>query len=247
MRLMLEKVGVKFSFPKPVGLVKYLVEAFSEPDDIILDSYAGSGTTGHAVLQLNAETGSNRRFVLIEQFEETTVRVLKPRIDAVIDGHRAAEIEATGGGYAYFNLAPSLLSEDNFGRWVISKSYDAEMLAEAICKHFGFSYLPSHDNYWMNGYSSETDYIYVTMNSLTSEQLQQISLDVGPERSLLVCCKAFMGNVDNFPNLTVRKIPRVIVDKCDWGKDDYSLKSNEIFGTSNEPDIEAGHLLEGDK
>lgn len=232
MRLMLERIGVKFSFPKPVGLIKYLLEAFSEPDDIILDSYAGSGTTGHAVLQLNAETGSARRFVLIEQFASTTTDVLKPRIDAVIDGHTKAEIEPTGGGYAFFNLAPSLLSEDNFGRWTISQSYDARMLSEAISKHLGFTYSPSPVHYWMHGHSTENDFIYVTPNSLAYEQLQAISLEVGSSRSLVICCKAFMGNVDDFPNLTLRKIPRVIVDRCDWGRDDYSLKSNEIFGAT---------------
>lgn len=77
----------------------------------------------------------------------------------------------------------------------------------------------------MHGHSSETDFIYVTTNSLTHEQLAAISDEVGPERTLLICCKAFQGgNADAFGNLTIRKIPGAILDRCEWGKDDYSLK-----------------------
>lgn len=225
MRLLLEDIGVKFSFPKPVGLIRYLLEAFSESDDIILDSYAGSGTTAHAVLQLNAEKGSRRRFILIEQFPATVREVLVPRLKAVIDGHQRAGLKPTGGGFQVCRLAPSLLHEDRFGRLVISGQYDADMLAEAMCKHFGFNYAPSTEHYWMHGRSSETDFIYVTTNSLTHEQLRTISEEVGHERTLLICCKAFQGaHADSFANLTIRKIPGSILDRCEWGKDDYSLK-----------------------
>lgn len=225
MRLLLEEIGVKFSFPKPVGLIRYLIEAFSDADDIILDSYAGSGTTGHAVLQLNAETSSSRRFILIEQFPDTVRSVLVPRLKAVVDGHKSANLRATGGGFGVFTLAPSLLDEDQFGRLVISRGYDAEMLSAAMCKHFGFTYAPSRENYWMHGRSSETDFIYVTATSLTHEQMRAISEAVGEERTLLICCKAFEGaNASAFPNLTIRKIPGAILDRCEWGRDDYSLK-----------------------
>ena len=77
-----------------------------------------------------------------------------------------------GGGYRYYRLAPSLLEKDAFGQWVISPAYNAEMLAEAMCVHFGFTYAPSPEHYWMQGRSSETDFIYVTTNSLTHEQLK---------------------------------------------------------------------------
>jgi adenine-specific DNA-methyltransferase len=76
----------------------------------------------------------------------------------------------------------------------------------------------------MHGRSSESDFIYVTTQSLTHEQLRAISQDAGEKRSLLICCKAFRSsNLDAFPNLTVRKIPQAVLRKCEWGKDDYSL------------------------
>lgn len=245
MRLLLEKIGVKFSFPKPIGLIKYLIEAFSEDGDIILDSYAGSGTTGHAVLQLNAETGGNRRFIMVEQFSDTISNVLLPRLKAVISGDSRADLKATGGGYRVLRLAPSLMVKDKFGQWVISHGYDAEMLAEAMCKHFGFTYAPSAEHYWLHGHSSETDFIYVTTASLTHEQLRTLSSDVGPERSLLVCCKAFQSDKsDNLTNLTIHKIPGVILDRCEWGKDDYSLKIEGLAPVDGNLDAERESIEE---
>ncbi|WP_288757534.1 site-specific DNA-methyltransferase [uncultured Brevundimonas sp.] len=100
-----------------------------------------------------------------------------------------------------------------------------------------FTYAPSAEHYWMHGHSSETDFIYVTTNSLTHEQLAAMSDEVGPERTLLICCKAFQGgNADAFGNLTIRKIPGAILDRCEWGKDDYSLKIEALPLIEDEPE-----------
>jgi len=128
-----------------------------------------------------------------------------------------------GGGFRYYRLAPSLLEKDPWGNWVIAKSYDAAKLSQAVCKLMGFVYEPSETHYWMHGRSSEADFIYVTTQSLTHEQLAALSEAVGDERTLLVCCKAFRANADAFPNLTIRKLPQAVLRKCEWGHDDYSL------------------------
>jgi adenine-specific DNA-methyltransferase len=94
-------------------------------------------------------------------------------------------------------LAPSLLKKDDWGNWVINKQYNAEMLAEAMCKHMNFTYSPSQTQYWDHGYSTETDHIYVTTGSLAYEQLKVLSEEIGAERTLLICCKAFMTEVQN--------------------------------------------------
>lgn len=98
------------------------------------------------------------------------------------------------------------------------------MLAEAVCKLMAFTYQPSNQYYWLHGHSSERDFIYVTTQSLNHEQLRAISEEVGDKRSLLICCKAFNAKTDAFPNLTVNKIPQSVLRKCEWGKDDYSLR-----------------------
>ncbi len=166
-----------------------------------------------------------------------------PRLSRVIDGSDASGVtEATGwkggGGFRFYRLAPSLLETDKWGRWVVSKDYNSAMLAEAMCKHMGFTYAPSQDiaEYWKHGFSSETDFIFVTPLSLTHDQLKAIAMEVGRDRTLLVCCKAFNARTDDFDNLTVTKIPQAILSRCEWGRDDYSLKIASL--PVAEPDAE---------
>lgn len=225
-----------FDYPKPEKLLQTLIGAVTEEGDLVLDSFAGSGTTGAVAHKMG------RRWIMVELGDHCETHVV-PRLNKIIDGEDLGGItEAVGwkggGGYRYFKLAPSLLEKDQFDNWVISKSYNAEMLAEAMCKHFGFTYAPSTEHYWMHGHSSETDFIYVTTNSLTHEQLAAISDEVGPERTLLICCKAFQGgNANAFGNLTIRKIPSAILGRCEWGKDDYSLKIEALpIFDEQEPD-----------
>jgi adenine-specific DNA-methyltransferase len=151
-----------------------------------------------------------------------------PRLKKVIDGEDPGGVtEAVrwkgGGGFRYYRLAPSLLERDKWGNWVINKEYNAGMLAEAVCKLEGFQYAPSDTVYWQHGHSTERDFIYVTTAHLGHDQLQQLSDEVGPDRSLLVLCTAFRAKSDRYPNLTIKKIPRAVLSRCEWGHDDYSL------------------------
>jgi len=103
------------------------------------------------------------------------------------------------------------------------------MLTEAICKLEGFSYAPSDTVYWQHGRSTEKDFIYVTTQTLTREQIQKLSDEVGEGRSLLILCGAFrVKSLDAFPNLTVKKIPKAVLSRCEWGKDDYSLEIRSL-------------------
>lgn len=223
-----------FDTPKPERLIQRVLEIATDAGDLVLDSFAGSGTTGAVAHKMG------RPWIMVELGDHCETHIV-PRLKKVIDGNDPGGITKQvdwkgGGGYRYFRLAPSLLEKDQFGQWVISKAYNAEMLAEAMCKHFGFTYAPSTEHYWMHGHSSEADFIYVTTNSLTHEQLRTISEEVGDERTLLICCKAFQGaNADGFTNLTIRKIPGAILDRCEWGKDDYSLKIEALPLIEDEP------------
>ena len=156
-----------------------------------------------------------------------------PRMKKVIDGTDPGGVTDAarwkgGGGFRYFRLAPSLLTEDKWGNWVISKEYNPDMLAEAVCKLEGFTYAPSDTTYWQQGYSTERDFLYITTAHLNSEQLQQLNDEVGAERSLLVLCTAFRGKPDRYPNLTVKKIPKHVLSRCEWGHDDYSLQVENL-------------------
>lgn len=215
-----------FPTPKPEQLIRRILEIASNPSDLVLDSFAGSGTTGAVAHKMG------RRWIMVELGEHCHTHII-PRMMKVLDGEDAGGItEAVrwngGGGFRYYRLAPSLLHKDKFGNWVINTQYNAEMLAQAVCKLEGFTYAPSDTVYWQHGYSTETDFIYVTTQSLTREQLAQISDEVGDKQSLLICCGAFRCKPDAFPNLTIKKIPKAVLRKCEYGHDDYSLEIREL-------------------
>jgi adenine-specific DNA-methyltransferase len=170
---------------------------------------------------------------MVELGEHCHTHVI-PRLKKVIDGQDSGGItEAVGwkggGGFRYYRLAPSLLEKDQFGQWIINKKYNPAMLAEAICKLEGFSYAPSESIYWQHGKSTENDFIYVTTQTLGREQLQKLSDEVSRNRSLLVICAAFRTKrLEEFPNLSVKKIPKAVMERCEWGRDDYSLEIKSL-------------------
>lgn len=216
-----------FDYPKPEKLICTLLSAVTEEGDLVLDSFAGSGTTGAVAHKMG------RRWIMVELGEHCHTHII-PRLKKVIDGEdRGGVTEAVGwkggGGFRYYRLAPSLLQKDEFSNWIISKEYNPAMLAEAMCKLEGFTYAPSDTVYWQHGHSTETDFIYVTTQTLTREQLQKLSDEVSEGRSLLVMCGAFrVKNLDGFPNLTVKKIPKAVLTRCEWGHDDYSLEIKNL-------------------
>jgi adenine-specific DNA-methyltransferase len=109
-----------------------------------------------------------------------------------------------------------------------------------MCKLEGFTYAPSDTVYWQHGHSTESDFIYVTTQTLTREQLQKLCDEVGENRSLLIMCGAFrVRNLDEFPNLTVKKIPKAVLTRCEWGKDDYSLEIKNLLAKPPEEAPEA--------
>lgn len=218
--------AVPFPTPKPEQLLSRIIHIATVKGDLVLDSFAGSGTTGAVAQKMG------RHWIMVELGDHCETHIL-PRLKKIIDGEDSGGItEAVewkgGGGFRYYRLAPSLLEKDEWGNWVIAKEYDAAKLAQAVCKLMGFVYQPDETHYWMQGRSSEADFIYVTTQSLTHEQLAAISEEVGDERTLLVCCKAFRANADAFPNLTIRKIPQAVLRKCEWGKDDYSFNVTNL-------------------
>jgi adenine-specific DNA-methyltransferase len=173
-----------------------------------------------------------RRWIMVELGDHCQTHII-PRLRKVIDGQDPGGVTQAvgwqgGGGFRYFRLAPSLLEKDIWGNWVINQEYNAAMLAEALCKLEGFTYAPSDTLYWQHGHSTERDFIYVTTQTLSLEQLQALSDEVGTERSLLVLCLAFRGPTDAYPNLTVKKIPKQVLSRCEWGHDDYSLKVENL-------------------
>jgi adenine-specific DNA-methyltransferase len=177
-----------------------------------------------------------RRWIMVELGEHCHTHIV-PRLQKVIDGQDPGGVTqatgwAGGGGFRYYELAPTLLSTARWGNLVINPEYDAGTLSAAMCKLEGFAYAPSETLWWQQGRSSENDFIYVTTQTLGPEQLEALSHEVGLDpnnpRSLLVCCGAYRGvtaaqAAQRWPNLTLKKIPKMVKDRCEWGHDDYSL------------------------
>lgn len=224
-----------FDTPKPEKLLERILTLASNEGDLVLDSFAGSGTTGAVAQKMG------RRWIMVELGDHCHTHII-PRLQKVIDGEdKGGVTESTGwqggGGFRYYKLAPSLMKKDQWDNWVINPEYNQEMLVEAMCKIEGYTYAPSETEYWNHGKGSETDLIYVTTQTLTDQQLQAISEEVGEGRTLLIIASAWRSkNIDRFINLTLKKIPNSIIKTCEWGHDDYSLNVQNL--PMSEPDIE---------
>lgn len=234
-----------FQTPKPERLIHRILQLATNPGDLVLDSFAGSGTTGAVAHKMG------RRWIMIELNPHCHTHII-PRLQKVINGTDQGGItEAVdwkgGGSFRLCELAPSLLERNHIGRWVISKKYNPIQLAEALCLHAGFKFNPKRDPWWMHGQSTERDFIYVTPSTLSSELLERLSEQVGDDRSLLIYCEAFHGRSDEFPNLTIEKIPKKILVRCEWGCDDYSLKVQnalqiEVDAANNEKYLKSAKI-----
>jgi adenine-specific DNA-methyltransferase len=215
---------------KPEKLLQRIIDIATDEGDIVLDSFAGSGTTGAVAHKLK------RKWILIEFGEQCHSHII-PRLKAVINGEDQSGISKVvnwkgGGGFRYYKISSSLLEKDKWNNWIINKSYNSNMLAAAVCKHEGFTYNPSETDWWSHGYSTETDFIYITTQTLTEEQLVALSEEVGKKKTLLIYCSAFKLNTnilnEQLINLTIKKIPNSLLSKCEWGKDDYKLNISNL-------------------
>ncbi|MBL4702391.1 MAG: site-specific DNA-methyltransferase [Phycisphaeraceae bacterium] len=215
-----------FSTPKPERLIRRVLTLATENNDIILDSFAGSGTTGAVAHKMG------RRWIMIELGEHCHTHII-PRLQKVIDGEDLGGITKTvdwkgGGGFRYYHLGPTLIVNDEWDNPIINPTFNAAMLAEAMCKLEGFSFDPDAQVYWQQGKSTEADFIYVTTQFMSKDMLTKLSDGVGPNRSLLICCSAFRCDASQFENLTIKKIPKAVLTKCEWGHDDYSLEIENL-------------------
>ena len=210
-----------FDTPKPEKLIERILTLGSNPGDIVLDSFLGSGTTTAVAHKMG------RNWIGVElgdhAYTHSAVRMKK-----VIEGEQGGISKSVnwngGGGFKFYELAPSLLNKDKYGNLVINKDYNADMLAAAMAKHQGFSYSPDEEVYWKQGRSSEHDFIFTTTQLITAEMLDAIHDQLGEEESLLICCTKFQPECRNkYSNITIKKIPKVLLDTCEFDRNDYSL------------------------
>lgn len=137
----------KFGQPKPYKLISHLISLSTNENDIILDSFAGSGTTAHAVLNLNKQDGGNRKFILIEM-EEYANSITAERVKRVINGY--GDTEGTGGSFDFYELGKPLFVGEN--KEFLNEEIDTEKIREYIW------YSETRVNYTKPTHGLDTEY-----------------------------------------------------------------------------------------
>jgi len=200
-----------FDTPKPVELVERILQIATDSDSIILDSFAGSGTTAHAVLNLNAQDNGNRKFILVEMmpYAET---ITAERVRRVIDGY--ADKPGTGGGFDYYELGePLLLPDGNLNENIpTNKVYEYIWFTETKT-----AYSP-HSQHYLDNLSGTAYYFYYQRDSITTLDADFLNTYVSPEAGRTTAhhyviyadmCAFDSADLERF-NIVFKKIPRDI-------------------------------------
>lgn len=211
-----------FDTPKPERLIERIIHIATNPGDLVLDSFLGSGTTAAVAHKMG------RRYIGIEMGSHAYTHC-KVRLDKVIAGEDQGGITKStkwekGGGYRFYELAPTLINEDIFGEAVINPDYGADMLAAAVALHEGFTYQPDSDLFWKQATGNENSYLFTTTRHLTADYLDAIKNSMEEAEYLVIACRSFDKGLDKaYKNIAVKKIPQMLLERCEFGKTDYKL------------------------
>lgn len=158
-----------FDFPKPVTLISYLANFINNKDAIILDSFAGSGTTAHAVLNLNKKDGGNRKFILVEM-EDYAENITAERVRRVMNGYGEGKnaVAGTGGAFDYYELGASMFDQEKN----LNEEIDEEKIREYIyyteTKHHLDRERTEKAKYLLDTYNGTGYYFYYEREQLTT-------------------------------------------------------------------------------
>lgn len=211
-----------FATPKPERLIEQILILGSNEGDLVLDSFLGSGTTAAVAHKMG------RRYIGIEMGNHAYTHC-KVRLDKVISGEDKGGITkstnwTSGGGYKFYELAPTLILQDDFGQEIINPEYNAEMLASAVALHEGYTYAPDENCYFKQAYNGNNAYLYVTTRHINKSTVNSILTQLQDNEYLIIVCKSFDSNAgEDAKNITLKKIPQSLLDNCEFGKDDYKL------------------------
>lgn len=215
--------NVKFkNSKKPERLIKRILEAFTNEGDLVLDSFLGSGTTSAVSQKMN------RSWIGIEMGDQI-YSLCVDRIKNVINGVDNTGITSEvnwlgGGGYRFYELAPTLIREDAFGQEIINPEYNGEMLASAVAIHEGYKYSPTDGYYWKQASNDSNSYLYVTTSHINKQHIDSILAEMQDDEHLLIVCKSYDDNVtSDTKKIAIKKIPQLLLKNCEFGVDNYNL------------------------
>lgn len=222
---------------KPEFLIGRILELSSKKDDLILDSFLGSGTTAAVAHKMG------RKYIGIEMGEHAYTHC-KVRLDYVIDGSDQGGVSKVmdwkgGGAYKFYELAPSFIVTDEFGNPVIDTFYNDAKLIKAMCKLMNFTYAPSKTEYWKHGVGQGKNFLYVTTQLLSCAMIQQIAAHLAAGETLIICPKKYEPGADKIDSrITIKKIPQSVLKACHFGKKEYLLPIKETAIEEFEEEID---------
>ena len=207
---------------KPERLIKRVINLNTSPGDLVLDSFLGSGTTAAVAHKMG------RRWIGIEMGEHAYTHC-KVRLDKVVAGEDSGGITSAvdwkgGGGYKFYELAPTLIETDAFGEAIINKEYDANMLASAVALHEGYKYDPDEEFFWKQSKGTENSYLFVTTQHISNAYLESLQEQMAEDEYLTIACTSYSADLPSCSkHVSIKKIPEMLLGRCKFGKDDYSL------------------------
>lgn len=227
-----------FDTPKPERLIERIIHIASNPGDLVLDSFLGSSTTAAVAQKMG------RRWIGVEMGNHAYTHC-KVRMDKVIAGEDPGGITKVqswqgGGGYRFYEVAPTLINRDPFDEYVINEDYDANMLAAAVALHEGFRYQPDGELFWKQSVGNENSYLFVTTRHLNSTYLDSIKDTMEDGEYLIIACRSFDRGLDKaYENIAVKKIPQMLLERCEFGKTDYNLNivHPPVYDDEEEQDV----------
>lgn len=217
---------IPFGTPKPERLINRIIDISSNVNDLVLDSFLGSGTTSAVAHKMG------RKYIGIECGEHAVTHC-HSRLKKVVDGNDGLALSETlgwkgGGGFKFYELAPSFIAIDEFGNPVIDSFYNDIKLIKAMCKLMNYTFVPSPSDYWKHGKGQGNNSIYVTTQMLSVAMVQQIVSHLGTNETLLICPKKYEPGCEKVDSrITIKKIPQSVLKACQFGKKEYLLPIKE--------------------
>ena len=207
----LAAMGIKFDFPKPTALIQYFLGFYCEEDSIILDSFAGSGTTAHAVLNMNKADGGNRQFIIVEMMdyaEDITAKRAKCVINGYGEGKNA--VAGTGGNFSYYELGEPLMIGD-----VLNENVGIDKIREYVYFTDTKTPLPEacpEEPYLMGIHVNSAYYFYYEKQSITTlnrQFLHNVKTKADAYVIYADLCTLSEAELEKY-HITFKKIPRDI-------------------------------------
>ncbi|MBQ9348086.1 MAG: site-specific DNA-methyltransferase [Oscillibacter sp.] len=202
-----------FDTPKPFKLIQRILQIASKSDSIILDSFAGTGTTAHAVLNMNKTDGGNRRFILVEM-EDYAESITAERVKRVISGYGSGKdaVAGTGGGFSFYEIGPILMTPDGN----LNEDVGAQRIREYVYYTETKEPLPTSDTpeepYFLGLCRDTAYYFYYERERVTTLDYDFLSTVRTPASGYLIYADlcAIPPETLSANHITFKKIPRDI-------------------------------------